>query len=196
MKFSIFNFRFSIVLVAIALVVSSVRAGDEVMPTPTPVPTPPSWYRQITETITEGSEQKSLQLVVAPTYAPKLANRWGASIALLHPFGDHAFVGVRGDVLDGGYFAGSASVGLKTEVNLFGINFSPFALTGVVTPLTNNAGDKQFEPGAIVGTGVGFTVWQNAAKTMKLSGFGEAEYWSQYPGIQIYHVGGQASISW
>jgi hypothetical protein len=162
---------------------------------PEPLPTP-GWYQQVGDTIKAASEQRAIEVVIAPTYAPKLADHWGASIALLHPLGENAFVGVRGDWLNGGYFAGSASVGLKAKVNLAGFDFTPFALTGLVSPLTSNAGDKQFQPGAIAGAGVACTVWENKAKTMKVTGFGEAEYWSQYPGIQIYHLGAQASLSW
>jgi hypothetical protein len=172
----------------------TLRAGTD-GPDPLPASSPAPWYQDVIGTLQGASDSKSLTMLVYPTYAPKLANHWGAGGALLYPLGDYAFVGARFDLLDGSYFAASASVGLKADVNLFGAKFTPFVLTGVVTPLAE-AGDHTFEPGAIVGTGVSTVLWQSANKKTKVSAFGEMEYWSQYPGIQIFHAGAQLSFAW
>jgi hypothetical protein len=194
-----------IVSIAIAYAIATgsnvTFAGDAyATPTPTPFAEKNPIVSDIHSVIENASAARAFEIIAYPTYAPKLANQWGAGIALLAPIpinalGEHLFAGVRGDLLDGQYFAASAGVGLKADLNLFGVRVTPFALTGVVAPLSH-AGDKQYDVGAIVGTGATAQIWESVDKHWKLSAFGEAEYWSQYPGIQIFHVGAQLGVNW
>ena len=156
---------------------------------------PKPWYEDLFGAIQGASDARSLQLVLYPTYAKDLGNHWGAGGALLYPLGEFLFAGARFDYLDGNYFAASVGVGAKADIDILGKKFTPFAITGAVMPLSG-AGDTNHELGAIVGTGVSTVIWENQAKNSRVSAFGALEYWSQYPGIQIYHAGAQLSLAW
>jgi hypothetical protein len=174
-------------------------AGEEAAPLPTPAPLLSQQQQQIVDELHADFSAHAFELSFAPIYAPKLANHWGASIALTHPIGSinnfGSFVGLRGDFLDKSTFVGSASVGAKADFNVLGHTVTPFTIAGVVAPLSG-AGDKTLSAGAIVGAGLKADLWHDAKGNIRVSAFSDVEYWSQYPGIQIYHLGAQLSCSW
>lgn len=138
---------------------------------------------------------KMFDVSIAPSYAPKLNHAWGGSLEIAHPVNDLVSAGLRFDLLDGGYFAGSVNVTLKKSFTL-GKKFviTPNATTGVVSPISH-AGDETRSVGAIAGAGLDALLWTNkkdnrqTGSVVELHGFGSLEYWSQYDAVQIYYLG-------
>ncbi len=152
------------------------------------------------------SAERNLTISIAPSYAPNLINKdgvsdqWGACLALTyHPqgaVGQYTFAGIRLDYLGSEFWAPSINGGLKADVQLFGINFTPLAYTGVSIPLAG-AGEDNGDVGIIAGGGVKTTLWNGLlfGKAANLSVFAAAEKWSQFDGM-IYHIGPALTINW
>ena len=167
-------------------------------------------YGQISETnktkviaFAQGvSSAKSITTAVYPTFAPDLINgdgnkdQWGAGVAAMYPFGDFVYTGLRIDYLAHEFYAPSMEVGLKADVQVLGINVTPFTYTGVVVPL-QGAGSQDGEFGAIIGGGAKVSVWsgQLFGLSSSLSIAGAAEKWTQFDGM-IYHIAPVFTIKW
>jgi hypothetical protein len=145
---------------------------------------------------------KSLVLAIYPTFAPSLLNarqekdQWGFGAAALYPVSQYLYTGIRIDYLASEFWAPSINVGLKADVQVFGINFTPMVYTGGVVPLSG-AGDKNGDWGYIVGGGVKARVWAGTVfgKQASLDLAATAEKWSQFDG-EVYHIAPVFKISW
>jgi hypothetical protein len=152
------------------------------------------------------SAEKNLTIGISPSYAPDLINangvkdQWGACLALTyHPqgaVGQYTFAGIRLDYLGSQFYAPSIAGGLKADVQLFGINVTPFAYTGAAVPLSG-AGKQNGDWGTIVGGGAKVSVWNGnlLGLNANLSIAVAAEKWSQFDGV-IYHGGPLLRLSW
>lgn len=194
MKTVLFRLNFYLYL---CLLPFTAYAGPE--PVPIPSPTPVTITEQSLITFFQGNESKSLTFAAYPSYAPQLKNgAWGAGVAIGYPTTDYTFVALRGEFLDGNYFAASAAGGLKGHVQLFGHDFSIAGYGGVVSPLSG-AGDKTTDVSALLGTMVSTTIheWKAGDTKISFSAFGAVETWVPlYEGIQIVHAGVMATIPW
>jgi hypothetical protein len=140
----------------------------------------------------------AISIAAYPGYAPDLkvsgvTKAWGFGVAALYPLGDHAFTGLRFDYLGNSFFAASADVGVKADVQLFGHTFTPFTVAGVLTPL-QGAGSDNLAVGAILGAGVTTTFWKSANGKTAINGFFECEKWTIFPGV-IYRPGVAVTVS-
>jgi hypothetical protein len=157
---------------------------------------------------------RTLTVALYPTYAPEIVvdgkkHQWGAGVALLCPataipalednaVADHAFGGIRLDMLGGQFFASTVAVGFKAHVQFFGHDFVPFVESGVNIPITG-AGDKNAELGAMYGSGVTTSLFafgkanEVGDKPGSINGFIAVEKWTQFKGYEA-HVG--ASVTW
>lgn len=122
-----------------------------------------SWNDWISFT-QHAAESRQVTVAAYPGFSPDLKelgqSQWGAGLALLYPvLTDHTLVGARLDWLADEFWAPSVALTLQADVQLFGHNFTPFAIGGAVMPL-GGAGDQNHEVGAIVGAGIYTTVWQ------------------------------------
>ena len=150
----------------------------------------------------DASEAKTLVVAVYPSFAPKLVDadghktQWGFGAAALYPIGQYAYTGFRVDYLAGEFWAPSINVGLKADVQIFGMNFTPMAYTGGVVPLAG-AGEKNGDWGYIIGGGVKARVWSGKVfgKTASLDIAATAEKWSQFDG-EVYHIAPAFKIQW
>lgn len=139
------------------------------------------------------AEAKAITIAAYPGYAPGLtvdgvSKPWGFGIAAIYPLGQNLFTGIRGDFLGGSFFAASADVGLKADVQFCGFNITPFAITGVVSPITG-AGKNNGEVGAIIGGGFTANVWKSKSGRQGVNLFYEIEHWTLYPGVAIHRPG-------
>jgi hypothetical protein len=157
------------------------------------------------------SGSSNLNFAVYPSYAPDLINadgesdQFGAGVALTYSFqgdvGQHLFTGLRVDYLGSEFWAPSINGGLKADVQFFGHNFTPFAYTGAVVPLSG-AGDLDGEWGLIYGAGVKTDVWRGKLFGKDASmGIGAAvERWDTFGKRNfdgaIYHIAPVLSIKW
>jgi hypothetical protein len=139
------------------------------------------------------SDAKVISFAVYPSYAPGIVkDKWGIGVAALYPIApvtldNHAFTGLRLDYIGGKFFAATASVGAKADVQLFGHTFTPFVVTGAIIPI-QGAGNANAEVGFIAGGGVTTTIWKSADGKKAVSLFGEVEHVTLFDG-QIYHGG-------
>lgn len=138
------------------------------------------------------SSNKSLTLTTYPSYAPQLTIKgttksWGFGVAALYPLSDYAFTGARLDYLGDQFWSPSVTVGCKADVQLFGHNFTPFALGGAILPL-GGAGEDNHNLGAVIGTGIYTTVWQSADKKTSVQAYYAIEKWTIFTGV-IHHPG-------
>lgn len=150
--------------------------------------------------------EQNITAALYPSYAPDLINKdgksdqWGAGIALTyHPkgaVGQYTFTGVRLDYLGSQFWAPSVNGGLKADVQIFGVNFTPIAYTGLVVPL-GGAGSENGSLGVIAGGGVKTKLWTGKVfgKDADLSVGVAAEKWSNFDGM-IYHLGPLLRIAW
>lgn len=155
--------------------------------------------------VQDTSTARSLVLAVYPSYAPELAvngekDRWGFGAAALYPIpgdlGQYSYVGLRIDWLGSSWWAPSATVGLKADVQLFGVTMTPMVYTGGVVPISG-AGDQNGDWGYIVGGGMKARVWKGTVfgKEASLDLAAAAEKWSQFDG-NVYHIAPVFRISW
>lgn len=146
------------------------------------------------------NDAKQLSFALYPGYAPDLTingvhKPWGFGAAALYPVYNagafSGFTGLRIDYLGDEFFAPSADIGIKADIqlHLFGRDFvvTPMAYGGMIFPL-QGAGDKNMDLGAIVGGGVYSTLWQSADKRMAFTVFAAAEKWTLFDGV-IYRPG-------
>lgn len=136
------------------------------------------------------NDSKQIVVGVSPSYAPDLKingthKAFGGSVFGLYPLNDYLFTGLRFDYLGDSFFSGTADVGVKGDVQILGHNFTPFAITGASSPF-QGAGNDTLEVGAIIGTGVYTTLWQNEAKTISIDAAFETEKNTLFDGL-IYH---------
>lgn len=152
-----------------------------------------SWLSQAV-TFEQGvAEAKTITVAAYPSYAPALTvngsrKPWGFGVAAIYPLGNNLFTGIRGDFLGGSFFAASADVGLKADVQIFGHNVTPFAITGVISPFFG-AGQENQSVGGIIGAGFHANVWHSKDKNKTFNVFFEAEHWTIYSDVIIYHPG-------
>lgn len=152
--------------------------------------------------VQDTSAAKTLVVAVYPTYAPQLLNargekdQWGFGAAALYPVSQFVYTGIRVDYLASEFWAPSINVGLKADVQVFGLNFTPMAYTGAVVPLSG-AGDKNGDWGYIVGGGVKARIWSGElfGKAASLDLAATAEKWSQFDG-EVYHIAPVFKIAW
>lgn len=148
---------------------------------------------------------------IYPSYAPKLINsqglsdKWGAGIFATYNFkgavGDHLFTGLRLDYLGSEFWAPSINGGLKADVQVLGHNFTPFAYTGAIVPVSG-AGDLNGDWGIIYGGGVkthimSFKVFN---KDASLDLGAAVERWDtlgkrNFDG-PVYHIAPVFSVAW
>lgn len=164
-------------LLAFAFMSFKAKAADE-----------SSWIGFVQGVVTN----KTLTVTAYPSYAPDLTingekKSWGFGVAALYPLGDYAFTGARLDYLGDQYWSPSVTVGCKADVQLFGHNFTPFALGGAIIPL-GGAGSDNHSVGAIVGGGIYTTVWQSADKKTSVQAYYAAEHWTIFSGV-VHHPG-------
>lgn len=150
--------------------------------------------------------EKNITIGISPSYAPDLINangvkdQWGAMVSLTyHPqgaVGQYTFAGIRLDYLGSKFYAPSIAGGLKADVQIFGVNVTPFAYTGAAVPLSG-AGDQNGDWGTIVGGGAKVSAWNGKLLGLNanLSVGVAAEKWSQFDGM-IYHGGPLLRLSW
>lgn len=158
--------------------------------------------------------EKTITVAVYPTLAPSIVvdgkkNVWGAGIAAICPLdaisalsnnvvAQHAFAGLRFDLLGGKYFASTVALGAKADFQLWSHNFTAFGESGANIPLAG-AGDNNIAVGAMVGSGIETRLFSfgkaNASgiRPGSLSVFGVVEKWTLYPGY-VLHPG--ASLTW
>lgn len=130
----------------------------------------------------------NITLSISPAYAPDVVDKsgkreqWGVGVAATYTFtgelGSHVFTGLRLDYLGGELWAPSISGGLKADVQVFGINFTPFAYTGAVFPL-QSLEDQAGSVGAIAGAGLKTDLWKGTVfnyPAVLFAGFG-TEKW-------------------
>ena len=144
----------------VALMLTTVNAQD----------TNKSWWDGIIGFSQSVSDAKQLTIAAYPGYAPNLTvdgkkAPWGGGLALLYPVAtQYTYVGARVDWLANEFWAPSADVTIKADVQLFNHNFTPFALGGMVYPLSG-AGKDNHEVGAIAGAGIYTTIWKPSENT-------------------------------
>lgn len=152
--------------------------------------------------VQDASEARTLVLAAYPSYAPdlKLANgksaSWGVGAAALYPVSQFVYTGIRVDYLGGSLWAPSINLGLKADVQIFGLNFTPLAYTGAVVPLSGS-GDTDGDFGYIIGGGIKATLWKGTVfgKEASLDVAATAEKWSQFDG-EVYHLAPVFRIKW
>ena len=186
----------SLLAVLVTCHLSLVTAPAQVIPT-SPVNVSPELKTSLISFVQGVSTNHSLILALYPSYAPDLnidgKNKpWGAGFAALYPIapdtlGNHVYTGLRFDYLAGQFFAASADVGLKADVQLFGHTFTPFVVGGGLIPL-QGGGSGNYELGAIVGGGINTAVWQSANGKLTVNLFAEYEHWTLF-NSGIYHGG-------
>lgn len=159
-----------------------------------------NWSSDILTFAQSVSDAKEITVALYPTYAPDIVvnghkSQWGAGIAALYPvlpdsLGNHAYTGLRLDWVAEGFFAPSAEVGLKADVQILGHNFTPFIEGGLVYPLSarSTAPSQTDSIGAIAGAGVTANIWSSASGKAQANVFVVVEKWTNFPG-QIYHLG-------
>ena len=147
------------------------------------------------------SAAKSVVVAIYPSYAPELQvggkkQQLGFGLAALYPVSQYVYTGIRVDYLGGNFWAPSINVGLKADVQLFGVNITPMLYTGGVVPLSG-AGDQNKDWGYITGGGAMVSVWKGTLfkKEASLTLAATAEKWSQFDG-NVYHLAPVLRIKW
>ncbi len=146
------------------------------------------------------SSNRVITATFYPSYAPSLDKKWGFGAAVFYPLGEHAFTGLRMDYLSGDFFAAQANVGAKADFQIYGHNFTTFALTGALIPL-QGAGNDNFTPGAIVGAGVNTRIYQTTIAThpLTIDLAVEGERWqvpgSKLDGTFVMHIAPSITLS-
>jgi hypothetical protein len=144
---------------------------------------------------------KSLTFAVYPSYAPELVtggkkDLFGFGATALYPLGNFAYTGLRVDYLGHEFWAPSINIGLKADVQIFGVNVTPMTYTGAIVPLSG-AGNQNREVGYIIGGGASVSIWKGKAfgKDASFALAAAAEKWSNFPG-NVYHIAPVFTISW
>ena len=159
-----------------------------------PAPVPTTTQDTIIHELESDVSAKFFEVSANPTYAPKLAKQWGGELTIDHPIGQYAFAGVNLMSLNGGYFAGTVGVGAKTSFTVGKLIVTPYVKVGAFKPFTTgnatsgSAADST-NVGASAETGAAVLIWQNADKTVDVSGYGGIKYVTLYPGVQIFGLG-------
>lgn len=145
--------------------------------------------------------QTNWAVVLAPSYAPGLKNasgeskEWGAAVALLHPVGTpYVLAGPRFDYLAGDLFKGDVNVTLQLPIKIAGTFTVTPLITSGASIIISGAGSKDGEIGANYGAGIKARFWENSKKNLAVGGIFQAEKWTQFSGIVIYHGG--VAVSW
>lgn len=152
------------------------------------------------------SGTSNLNFEVYPSYAPDLINadgksdQWGFGAAITYSFrgdvGQYLFAGLRLDYLGSEFWAPSIAGGLKADVQIAGHNFTPFAYTGAIVPLSG-AGAQDGEWGVIYGAGLKTDVWRGKlfGKDARVGIGAAVERWDNFDG-PVYHIAPVLSIKW
>jgi len=196
-RFNLFNILFAFLIIAALQLFSLPAFAQNVNPD----------VKANAIAFTQGvNTEQNITVGISPSYAPDLINangvkdQWGAMISLTyHPkgaVGQYTFAGIRLDYLGSKFWAPSIAGGLKADVQLFGVNITPFAYTGAVVPVSG-AGSQNGDWGTIVGGGAKVSVWNGKVfgKDANLSVAVAAEKWSQFNGM-VYHLGPLFRITW
>lgn len=186
-----------LLLIGVAALLATVSLNAQDTNTPTG-----STKDRLLSFVQDASSTRSLVLAVYPSYAPDLINadgrkdQWGFGAAALYAVSQFVYTGLRVDYLAGEFWAPSINVGLKADVQVFGLNFTPMAYTGAVVPLSG-AGDKNGDWGYIVGGGVKARIWSGElfGKAASFDLAATAEKWSQFDG-EVYHIAPVFKIAW
>ncbi len=157
---------------------------------------------------------RDIAVAVYPSYAPNIVidgkkDTLGLGIAVLCPassisslsdntFAQHAFGGLRFDLLGGQFFASTVVFGVKGDFQIYKHDITIFGESGANIPITG-AGNNNINLGAMVGTGLETEVLKfgkanvDGTKNGSLIVFGSVEEWTQFDS-QVYHLG--AAVNW
>lgn len=191
-----------LVLLPVCLASASTNVSQSVTTDAGEKPTASDWTESIKRVIAMNPDAASATnwtVAIAPSYAKGLKDidpdlsEWGATVAILYPLGQFVYAGARLDYIGGEFYLPSVGVELKADIRLFNkIDVTPFAVTGVSYSVSGSS-DTEGEIGAIYGAGIKMHLI--TIKGVRIGGFVEAERWTQWPDVDVFHAGVTASFT-